>query len=70
MASPAFCLYLWRSVDSPGTLYLAKNLDSAEAVYAELSKEGYIVRAVHMATDSEYVMRDGVLLPAQALSPR
>ena len=74
MASPAFrdefCLYFWRSVDTPGTLYLAKNIDSAEAVYAELEKEGYIVKAVHVATDSEYALYQGALLPVHTLCQR
>jgi hypothetical protein len=58
-----FCLYLWRSVEAPGILYLATGVDSARAVYAELVEVGYIVRAIHMNTDTEYEMREGMLMP-------
>lgn len=74
MASPAlhdeFCLYLWRSLDVPGTLYLASDLGSAEAVYAGLIAEGYVVKVVHAATNTEYEMCEGALLPVQSLSHR
>jgi hypothetical protein len=65
-----FCLYLWRSVDTPGTLYLAKDLHHAQAVYAGLIAEGYVVKVVHARTNTEFEMCGGVLLPAQSLSPR
>jgi len=58
-----FCLYLWRSVEAPGILYLAKGIESASAVYNELAEDGYIVRAVHMNSDTEYEMREGSLMP-------
>jgi hypothetical protein len=58
-----FCLYLWRSVEAPGILYLAKGIESARAVYCELVEDGYIVRAIHMDSDTEYEMREGVLMP-------
>ena len=68
MANPAFrdefCLYLWRSLDTPGTLYLARNIEHAQAVYAGLLEDGYIVKAVHAATNTEYSLYDGELLPA------
>ncbi len=68
MANPAsrdeFCLYLWRSLDTPGTLYLARNIEHAQAVYAGLVAEGYIVKAVQVATNIEYTLYDGELLPA------
>ena len=74
VASPAlndeFCLYLWRSLDVPGTLYLANDLASAQAVYAGLVAEGYVVKIVHPATNTEYEMCDGKLLPAHSLSQR
>ena len=74
MATPAlrdeFCLYLWRSIDVPGTLYLATDLESAEAVYAGLIAEGYVVKVVHVATNTEYEMCDGKLLPLHSLSQR
>jgi hypothetical protein len=65
-----FCLYLWRSLDTPGTLYLANDLDSAAAVYAGLIAEGYIVKVVHAPTNTEYEMCDGALLPAHSFSHR
>jgi len=63
--SEAFCLYLWRSEEAPGILYLARGIDSARAVYSELMESGYIVRAIHMDSDTEYELRDGVLIPSQ-----
>ena len=65
-----FCLYLWRSLDVPGTLYLAKDLDHAEAVYAGLIAEGYVVKVVHATTNTEYEMCDGALLPIYSLNHR
>ena len=74
MASPAlrdeFCLYLWRSLNVPGTLYLAPDLGSAQAVYAGLIAEGYVVKVIHAATNTEYEMSDGKLLPLHSLSQR
>ena len=64
-----FCLYLWRSIDVPGTLYLAKDLDHAEAVYAGLIAEGYVVKVVHAATNTEFEMCEGRLLPLRSPSP-
>jgi hypothetical protein len=58
-----FCLYLWRSLDVPGTLYLANDLASAQAVYVGLVAEGYVVKVIHPATNTEYEMCDGKLLP-------
>jgi hypothetical protein len=72
VASPAlhdeFCLYLWRSLDVPGTLYLARNLEHAKAVYAGLIAEGYVVKVVHAPTNTEYAMCDGALLPIHSLT--
>jgi hypothetical protein len=66
MASPAigeiFCIYMWRSVESPGTLYLARGIHHTRSVCAELLAAGYIVKIVEMATNIEYEMRDGALL--------
>ena len=64
-----FCLYLWRSLDVPGTLYLAKDLRHAQAVYAGLIAEGYLVKVVHAETNTIYEMSDGKLLPLDSLSP-
>ena len=74
MASPAvrdeFCLYLWRSLEVPGTLYLARDFEHAKAVYAGLIAEGYLVKVVHSATNTEYEMSDGQLSPLHSLSQR
>jgi hypothetical protein len=68
--SESFALYLWRSPDSPGTLYLANGLSSAEALCRSLAEEGYIVKVVHAATDTEYELCDGALRPLpEGLSP-
>ena len=72
MSSPAlrdeFCLYLWRSLDVPGTLYLARDLEHAKAVYAGLIAEGYVVKVVHAPTNTEYAMCEGQLLPLHSFS--
>lgn len=67
-ARDEFCLYLWRSLDVPGTLYLAPDHLSAQAVSAGLIAEGYVVKVVHAATNTEYEMSDGKLLPLSSLS--
>jgi hypothetical protein len=59
-----FCLYLWRSHNSPGTLYLAKGLETAEALCRGLTEHGYIVKVIHMATNTELELREGRLCPA------
>jgi hypothetical protein len=61
--SEGFALYLWRSPESPGTLYLANGLSKAEALCRCLAEEGYIVKVLHAATDTEYELRDGALWP-------
>jgi len=58
-----FFLYLWRSPDSPGTLYLAQGFETAEALCRGLTQEGYIVKVIHMATDVEFQLNDGRLYP-------
>jgi hypothetical protein len=68
--SESFALYLWRSPESPGTLYLANGFSTAEALCRSLADEGYIVKVVHPATDVEYELRNGELRPlTQGLSP-
>jgi hypothetical protein len=68
--SEGFALYLWRSPESPGTLYLAKGFSTAEALCRSLAEDGYIVKVVHAATDVEYELRNGALSPLpQGLSP-
>jgi len=62
-AGDIYCLYFWRSLQAPGTLYLARNIHSARAVGAELMAAGYIVKIVQMATDIEFELRDGALTP-------
>jgi hypothetical protein len=72
VASPAvhdeFWLYLWRSLDVPGTLYLARDLEHAKAVYAGLIAEGYVVKVIHAPTNTEYALCDGALLPIHSLT--
>lgn len=59
-----FYLYFWRSMESPGIRYLARSISAAEAMSQELVREGYIVKVVHAATDTEYRWRQGALRPA------
>lgn len=68
MADDEFCLYLWRSLQSPGTFYLTRSVESAQAVYSELAEEGYIVKAIHVNSGIELELRDGALLPARRLT--
>src|SRR3984893_702600 len=65
----AFCLYLWRTMEAPGTLYLAGDIAHATAVYNELVDDGYTVKVVHVATDTEYEMLDGSLTPVCRVVP-
>jgi hypothetical protein len=58
-----FYLYLWRSPDAPGTLYLAKTFDTAEALCRGLTEDGYIVKVIQMVTNTEFELRDGKLRP-------
>jgi hypothetical protein len=68
--SEGFALYLWRSPESPGTLYLANGFSTAEALCRSLAEEGYIVKVVHAATDTEFELRNGALFPSpQGLNP-
>ena len=60
----SFYLYLWRSSDSPGTLYLAKGFETAEALCRGLTQDGYIVKVIHMATNTEFELREGKLCPS------
>jgi hypothetical protein len=53
----------------PGTLYLAKDSDSAAAIYAGLIAEGYVVKVVHAATNTEYEICDGAFLPKPFSQP-
>jgi hypothetical protein len=69
-STESFALYLWRSPESPGTLYLANGFSTAEALCRSLADEGYIVKVVHPATDTEYELCNGALRPLpQELSP-
>jgi len=61
--SDNFYLYLWRSRNAPGTLYLAKGFDTAEALCRGLTQDGYIVKVIHMTTDMEFELCDGKLRP-------
>jgi hypothetical protein len=62
-ASNEFCLYLWRSPETPGIRYMAGSADIAREVYSELLEEGYIVKAVHLGSGAEFEIRDGALQP-------
>ena len=62
----SFYLYLWRSPNAPGTLYLAKGFQTAEALCRGLAEDGYIVKVVHMATDTEFELCDGKLRPTNS----
>jgi hypothetical protein len=59
-----FYLYLWRSRNSPGTLYLAKGFRTAEALCRGLVEDGYIVKVIHMTTDTEFELSGGKLRPS------
>jgi hypothetical protein len=58
-----FYLYLWRSPNAPGTLYLAKGFETAEALCRGLVEDGYIVKVIHMTTDTEFELCGGKLRP-------
>ena len=64
-----FCLYLWRSVDAPGTLYLARGIQNARAICLELIAAGYIVKVVQLATNAEYELRQGSLVARRVAMP-
>ena len=61
-----FYLYLWRSSNSPGTLYLAQGFEAAEALCRGLTEDGYIVKAIHVATNTEYEFCQGRLCPTHS----
>jgi hypothetical protein len=60
-----FVLYLWRSPNSPGTLYLAQSFETAQTLCQALTEDGYIVKVIHPASDTEYQLRDGKLCPVR-----
>ena len=60
-----FCLYFWRSATAPGALYMAKDLQVAQAICAALAEEGYLVKAVKPGADLEYRMTEGQLVPVR-----
>jgi len=66
--SESFYLYLWRSPNVPGTLYLAKGFEATEALCRGLSEDGYIVKVIQMRTDTEFELREGRLCPIIASS--
>ena len=63
-----FCLYLWRSPDLPGTLYLAQGLEATEAICKELTDDGYIVKVIHAATNAELELSAGKLAPSNVFT--
>lgn len=60
----SFYLYLWRSTNSPGTLYLAKGLETAEILCRGLTEDGYIVKVIHSSTNAEFELCEGKLRPS------
>ena len=60
----SFHLYIWRSADSPGAVYLAQGFEAAEALCRGLSEDGYIVKVVHTATNTEFKLLQGELCPS------
>jgi hypothetical protein len=63
----SFCLYLWRSPELPGTLYLAENFDAAEALCRGLTEDGYTVKVIHVASNAEFELSAGKLCPPKSL---
>jgi hypothetical protein len=59
--SDSYYLYLWRSPNSPGTLYMARGFETAEALCRGLTEDGYTVKVVHTATDTEFELWEGKL---------
>jgi hypothetical protein len=59
-----FYLYLWRSPSRPGTLYMAQGFETAEALCRGLTADGYIVKVIHTATNTEFILCEGKLCPA------
>jgi hypothetical protein len=57
----SYYLYLWRSTNSPGTLYLAKGLETAEILCRGLTEDGYIVKVIHSGTNAEFELCQGKL---------
>jgi hypothetical protein len=64
-----FYLYLWRSPNSPGTLYLAKGFDTAETLCRGLTEDGYLVKVIQMSTNTEFELHQGRLRPSGQSSP-
>jgi hypothetical protein len=62
-ANSPFCIYLWRTADAPGALYIAKDFYVAQALCAALVDEGYLVRAVALEADVDYKITQGKLAP-------
>ena len=62
-SSDNFYLYLWRSRNVPGTLYLARGFETTEALCQGLTEHGYIVKVIQMATDIEFELSQGKLRP-------
>jgi hypothetical protein len=63
-AADSFYLYLWRSTNSPGTLYLARGFETAELLCRGLTEDGYIVKVIHSGTNAEFELCKGKLCPA------
>jgi len=64
-----FYLYLWRSPNVPGTMYLAKGFETTEALCRGLTEDGYIVKVIQTRTDTEFELREGRLCPTAGKTP-
>lgn len=62
-------MYLWRSPNLPGTLYVAQGFEATEALYRGLTEDGFIVKLVHAATNAEFQLRGGRLCPSLGSLP-
>ncbi len=62
-----FFMYLWRSPNLPGTVYVAQGFETTEALYKGLAADGFIVKLIHIATNAEFELSAGRLCPSQGL---
>jgi FkbM family methyltransferase len=66
----SFYMYLWRSPQLPGTLYLAQGFEATEELCRGLTEDGFIVKLVHTATNAEFELSAGRLCPSAGALPR
>lgn len=60
-------MYLWRSPNQPGTLYVAQGFETTEALCRGLTEDGFIVKLVHTATNAPFELNGGRLCPTEGL---